>query len=49
MGLGYIGLTTAVVMAGAGHHVKGYDAKKEVRDSLRKGKIHIVEDHLQEA
>ncbi len=49
VGLGYIGLPTAVVMAGAGHHVKGYDAKKEVRDSLRKGKIHIVEDHLQEA
>ena len=30
VGLGYIGLPTAVVMAGAGHHVKGFDAKKEV-------------------
>ena len=28
VGLGYIGLPTAVVMAGAGHHVKGFDAKK---------------------
>lgn len=49
VGLGYIGLPTAVVMAGAGHHVKGYDAGKEVRDSLSAGKIHIVENHLQEA
>ena len=49
VGLGYIGLPTAVVMAGAGHHVKGFDAKKEVRDSLRAGRIHIVENHLQEA
>ena len=49
VGLGYIGLPTAVVMAGAGHHVKGFDAKKEVRDSLKSGKIHIVENHLQEA
>lgn len=49
VGLGYIGLPTAVVMAGAGHHVKGFDAKKEVGDSLKSGKIHIVENHLQEA
>lgn len=49
VGLGYIGLPTAVVMAGAGHHVKGFDAKKEVCESLSKGRIHIVENHLQEA
>lgn len=49
VGLGYIGLPTAVVMAGAGHHVKGFDAKKEVRESLKAGRIHIVENHLQEA
>lgn len=49
VGLGYIGLPTAVVMAGAGHHVKGFDAKKEVRESLSEGRIHIVEKHLQEA
>lgn len=49
VGLGYIGLPTAVVMAGAGHHVKGYDAKKEVCESLNAGKIHIVENYLQEA
>ena len=49
VGLGYIGLPTAVVMAEAGHHVKGFDAKKEVCESLSAGKIHIVENHLQEA
>lgn len=49
VGLGYIGLPTAVIMADAGHHVKGFDAKKEVCDSLSAGKIHIVENHLQEA
>lgn len=49
VGLGYIGLPTAVVMAGAGHHVKGFDAKKEVCESLNAGKIHIVENYLQEA
>ena len=49
VGLGYIGLPTAVVMAGAGHHVKGFDAKKEVCESLNEGRIHIVENHLQEA
>ena len=42
VGLGYIGLPTAVVMAGAGHHVKGFDAKKEVCESLNEGRIHIV-------
>ena len=49
VGLGYIGLPTAVVMAGAGHHVKGFDAKKEVCESLNEGRIHIVENHLQGA
>lgn len=49
VGLGYIGLPTAVVLAQAGHHVKGYDAKKEVRERLMQGQIHIVENQLQEA
>ncbi len=49
VGLGYIGLPTAVVMAEAGHHVKGFDAKREVRENLKQGKVHIVEAHLQEA
>ena len=49
VGLGYIGLPTAVVLAQAGHHVKGYDVKKEVRERLAGGHIHIVENQLQEA
>lgn len=49
VGLGYIGLPTAVVLAEAGHKVKGFDAKKQVRDQLAEGNIHIVENHLQEA
>lgn len=49
VGLGYIGLPTAVVLAQAGHHVKGYDVKKEVREHLAGGHIHIVENQLQEA
>ena len=49
VGLGYIGLPTAIVLAQAGHHVKGYDVKKEVRDHLANGQIHIVEQGLQEA
>lgn len=49
VGLGYIGLPTAVVLAEAGHKVKGYDVKRGVRESLKAGKIHIVERYLQEA
>ena len=49
VGLGYIGLPTAVVLAQAGHLVKGYDVNPSVRESLSEGKIHIVENHLQEA
>lgn len=49
IGLGYIGLPTAVALAGAGHLVKGYDANIKVREQLKKGRIHIIENHLQEA
>ena len=48
-GLGYIGLPTAIVLADAGHQVYGYDANPNVRESLKNGKIHIVEKNLQEA
>ena len=46
VGLGYIGLPTAVVLAQAGHLVKGYDVNPSVRESLSEGRIHIVENHL---
>lgn len=49
LGLGYIGLPTAIILAKAGHNVKGYDPNSEVIHTLNSGKIHIVENNLQEA
>ena len=47
LGLGYIGLPTSIVLAKAGHNVKGYDPNEEVIKTLNSGKIHIVENNLQ--
>lgn len=49
LGLGYIGLPTAIILAKAGHQVNGFDVNKHVIESLNAGKIHIVENNLQEA
>ena len=49
MGLGYIGLPTAITLAGAGYEVCGFDVTERVVESLKGGKIHIVEPGLQEA
>lgn len=49
MGLGYIGLPTAITLADAGFPVYGFDVSKNVIDTLNSGKIHIVEPGLQEA
>lgn len=49
MGLGYIGLPTAITLASAGYEVCGFDVTEAVIDSLKSGKIHIVEPGLQEA
>lgn len=48
LGLGYIGLPTAIVLAKAGHQVNGFDPNKEVIETLNSGKIHIVENNVQE-
>ena len=48
LGLGYIGLPTAIVLAKAGHQVNGFDPNEEVIKTLNSGKIHIVENNLQE-
>lgn len=48
LGLGYIGLPTAIVLAKAGHKVSGYDPNEEVVKTLNSGKIHIVENNVQE-
>ncbi len=46
MGLGYIGLPTAALMAKNGIKVIGVDVNKEVVNTINKGKIHIVEPEL---
>ncbi|NOL48009.1 nucleotide sugar dehydrogenase family protein [Synechococcus sp. MIT S9220] len=49
LGLGYIGLPTAVVLARAGHRVIGVDVNSEVVAKVNQGIIHIVEPDLDEA
>ncbi|MEP4484830.1 UDP-N-acetyl-D-mannosamine dehydrogenase [Marinobacter alexandrii] len=46
IGLGYIGLPTAAVLALRGFDVLGVDVSQEVVDTLKQGKIHIVEPDL---
>ena len=46
MGLGYIGLPTATVLALRGFDVLGVDISPQVVDTLKQGKIHIVEPDL---
>lgn len=49
VGLGYIGLPTAITLARAGFDVCGFDVSEAVLNSLKSGHIHIVEPGLQEA
>lgn len=46
MGLGYIGLPTASVLATKGFHVYGMDIRADVVDTINQGKIHIEEPDL---
>ncbi len=46
IGLGYIGLPTAALLANKGFTVYGVDIDKEVVSSINKSKIHIVEPDL---
>jgi UDP-N-acetyl-D-mannosaminuronic acid dehydrogenase len=46
MGLGYIGLPTAALMAGRGLEVCGVDTNPHVVETINKGGIHIVEPDL---
>ena len=47
MGLGYIGLPTAAVIANKGTKVLGVDVNSSVVNTINKGKIHIVEPDLE--
>lgn len=48
VGLGYIGLPTAVVMANSGLNVVGVDVMQEKVDSINRGEVTIVEPGLEE-
>lgn len=48
MGLGYIGLPTAIIAARHGVEVVGVDVNVDVVDTTNAGKLHIVEDGLEE-
>jgi len=46
LGLGYIGLPTAALLASQGYTVKGMDINEDVVQTVNKGSIHIVEPDL---
>ncbi|MCX7704070.1 MAG: nucleotide sugar dehydrogenase [Planctomycetota bacterium] len=46
LGLGYVGLPTAALLATSGVTVLGYDTNPEVRKKLRSGEAHITEPGL---
>jgi UDP-N-acetyl-D-mannosaminuronic acid dehydrogenase len=49
LGLGYIGLPTAAVLASACHRVIGVDVNAQVVATVNQGQIHIVEPDLDQA
>ncbi len=49
VGLGYIGLPTAAVLARAGQRVIGVDVNAQVVDIVNQGRIHIIEPDLDQA
>ena len=46
IGLGYIGLPTAALLASKGYIVKGMDISEYAVETINKGEIHIVEPDL---
>ncbi len=46
VGLGYIGLPTAAVLASVGHEVVGIEISQAIVDVVNRGEIHIVEPDL---
>lgn len=46
VGLGYIGLPTAAVLASVGHEVVGIEISQSIVDVVNRGEIHIVEPDL---
>lgn len=48
VGLGYIGLPTAALLANNGYNVHGVDVVQSTVDTINQGKIHIVEPGLED-
>ena len=46
MGMGYIGLPTAALLANRGYQVHGVDVNQHTIDLINQGKIHIIEPEL---
>ena len=46
MGMGYIGLPTAALLANRGYQVHGVDVNQHAIDTINRGEIHIVEPEL---
>ena len=46
IGMGYVGLPTAAILASKGVKVVGVDVNQHVVDTINQGKIHIVEPSL---
>jgi UDP-N-acetyl-D-mannosaminuronic acid dehydrogenase len=46
IGLGYIGLPTAALLANKGYDVHGVDVVQTTVDTINRGEIHIVEPEL---
>lgn len=46
MGLGYVGLPTASLLATKGYEVSGVDVKEDIIEQINRGKVHIVEPDL---
>ena len=49
LGLGYIGLPTAAILAQRGHTVHGVDINPKVVATINQGQIHIIEPDLDQA
>ncbi len=48
IGMGYIGLPTAAMLASHGIRVKGVDVVPDIVDTINRGEVHIQEPHLEE-
>ncbi|TPV96612.1 MAG: UDP-N-acetyl-D-mannosamine dehydrogenase [Myxococcales bacterium FL481] len=46
VGLGYIGLPTAAVLASRGHRVHGVEVREQARETINTGRAHIIEPDL---